>query len=218
MEKNYFSGISLLSQSYPLLDRKKQLFIYFSQDSSIMKKYLLVLFLVFFLSSCTNKDSNITLSSRENPQEGLNIFNVSEEYGLIEGAYLEGEYRVDFEARRGALRPLMYLILDPKGGLYDHSGCFIAKNGDPFIIVDSCSVPSLCLPTDDPESEKCQIDEQIRTKEFELAEKAGQEMKNLSFPNSLNRNVEVLTSAANILSLTNFAPASSAPNNQKAYP
>lgn len=172
-----------------------------------MKKLICILFLSFLLTACTNTEENLELSSRENPHEGLNLFTVSEEQGLIEGTYIEGDYRVDFEARRGQRRPLGAFLMDPTLGysfkeilttpqiiLYDVSACYISKQGDPFIVQDSCSLPPLCPP----EKEDCIIDEETRTKEFQLAEKAAQELQNISFPKSLERNKQTLTSIGNL--------------------
>ncbi len=187
-----------------------------------MKTVIGILLLGFLLSACTSQESTISISSRETPQEGLNLFNISEEYGVIEGAYIEGEYRVDFEARRQGLRPFLAYIMEPEIGFYDVSACYISKEGDPFIVMDSCSIPPLCLPTEDQESENCQIDTQTRNKEFQLAQQAAKEMKNLSLPKSLEREVEVITSVENILTdsiseisqaQVNSDPASSNPNN-----
>ncbi len=150
------------------------------------KAFLLVLILT--LSACATQPE-FELSTRKNPNEGLNLFTVSDEDGIIEGAYLEGEYRVDFEARRGSIRPLFSIILEPKYGLYDRSACFIAKNGDPFIIQDYCSVPPLC----DPYDVECEEpDSNTRTKEFELAAKASDKIANISFPRGLKWQKEAL--------------------------
>ena len=194
----------------------------------MIRKTFFILSLLILLTSCTKQEYNGEISSKQNPHEGLNIFNISEEYGVLEGAYIEGEYRVDFQARRGEIRPLFSLLIDdptmgyqikdiiknPSLILYDSSACFISKKGDPFIIMDSCSIPPLCLPADDPESENCQIDDDVRTKEIELAKKTGKELENFTFPKGLQREIDVITQGSNLQEeLLNFVPVSSVPNN-----
>lgn len=167
-------------------------------------------FLLLFVSACTSKESNMTVSSREDAQEGLNIFNISEQYGVIEGAYIQGEYRVDFEARREGKRPLFAYLIDPTTGRYDVSACYISKEGEPFIVLDSCSVQPLCAPT----NTNCEeINETIRTKEFQLAEQAAEGIKNLTFPESLHREQEVLIDEGKSPTSLNSFPVSSIPNN-----
>ena len=169
---------------------------------------LLTITSLILLSACTTQN-DIEFSSKDNTTEGLNLFTVDKDGGIIKGAYLEGEYRVDFEARRGGLRPWIYLLFEPQYGFYDRSGCFISKSGDPFIIFDSCSVPPLCPPEADSESEACQIDDEVRTKEFQLAEKVAKEIQNITFPRSLKWQKEILTTS--ILAVTNEMEISSSP-------
>lgn len=152
----------------------------------IMKKILLS-FVFFFLIGCTS-ETFIEISSPLTPHEGLNIFQFSAEEGIIRGAYIEGEYRVDFEGIRTGLRPFFSMLVDPSVGLYDASACYIAQNGDPFIITDACSVAPSCSPEDI----NCEIDDKTRTKEFELAYKASQDLMQMKFPSNMQRVQEAL--------------------------
>lgn len=167
-------------------------------------------------NSCSIKQNNIELASIENTTQGLNIFIISQEQGIIKGAYIEDEYQIFFESIRGERRPFLSIIMDPTLGyslrelftnpqimLYDVSACYISKEGDPFIVQDSCSIPPLCNSDDN-----CEINDETRAKEFELAQKAAQELQNISFPKSLQRNKESLISIVNIKDLINSSHAS----------
>ena len=83
------------------------------------------------------------------------------------------------------MRPLTAMFIDPSAGLYDVSTCYIAANGDPFIVMDDCSA----LPGNNIEPNAT-----VRAKEFELASKAGEELKQMQFPHNMQRVQQVLVS------------------------
>ncbi|MBI5073224.1 hypothetical protein HZA99_05395, partial [Candidatus Woesearchaeota archaeon] len=65
----------------------------------------------------------------------------------------------------------------------------------PFIVMDDCSVPPKNI---DP-------DEAVRTKEFELASKAAEELKQMQFPSNMQRVQEVLVNAVSVLDLASHS-------------
>lgn len=121
--------------------------------------------------------SEIELSDPSAPHEGLNFFVLSSQDGIIKGAYIEGVYRVDFEAVRTELRVELDYMLET-GQIYQIDACYIGKKGDPRKVSNSCSAD----PKNPSEAIQHEMDRNVISKEFQLVMLTANELSTISLP------------------------------------